>query len=429
MPFRLRWRRSKATQIASQKSVAEHGYPKDRGSLIEGPKDEQCEANAGRVLAETIFVQPSSAHGASPCVTMDSKPSLFRRTLSNLSPKIAPKVNADSSEPCGNDQGGDKRGNEAEGSKNLVENNVRAESGMAKRAHALHNFLPRFYGAHHQQTPGAATNEDSGEHGVHPAHMPLHLPHLHLPHILESRSHHQATHHDGPSAAEFEAEVMKMLQSATDRAKGIIEAARGEREILMSRARLEAEDEIKDMRHSLEREFLQSHDTDDSEQETLRVATTKEEELMRQILQFSEKNMEVSVALCVDSVLNVDISLPPERRDALRNLKRNPPNFFRKSQAHNYPSVRNSLAQRATKTTRGLGWEAENSWDQDPRDILLPTHRTDEQPDVYAAILGGRALTEEDRFQIDFDELELTPAGTFSATVQHLQRACGCLLG
>ena len=139
----------------------------------------------------------------------------------------------------------------AEGGKH-TENHVPAEADHARKGTTLHNLIPRFYGSHHQHAHGnaAAGHDGSAEQGAQPSYKPIHLPHLHLPHILEGRSHHPASHHDILSGAENQAEVLKMLQDATDRAKKIIEAARSERETLLGRARAEAEEEIKELRYS-----------------------------------------------------------------------------------------------------------------------------------------------------------------------------------
>lgn len=433
MPFRFGLRRSKASRSAGQQSGPERGISRGQGSLVAGLKDEQCESGGANVPPKPAVLQPATAHGAAPVAVMESKPSLFKRTLSSLSLRSTPKVNTDNAAGAvrpATPANGNRSGESAEGRKH-VEGHGPAEADHARKGTALHNLLPRFHGTHHQLAHGhAATGHDgSVEQAAQPSHLPIHLPHLHLPHILEGRSHHPASHHDVLAGAENPAEVMKVLQDATDRAKKIIENARSEHETLLVRARAEAEEEINALRLSLEREDLALRSDHASVEESHRLATTGEENLMRQILDASPEQMAASVALCVEHVLNVDISLAPERRDALRNLKKNPPNFFRKSQAHNYPSVRNSAANRPLSSRQSFSF-ADHSWDLDPREFTPAGNGTEPRTTVYAAILGERTYNDEDEFQIDFDELDRpSPIKRLSTALQSIQSTCGCFLG
>lgn len=91
--------------------------------------------------------------------------------------------------------------------------------------------------------------------------------------------------------------------------------------------------------------------------------------------------------------------------------------------------MRRELAVRALKNRRNLSY-SDHSWDFDALDYPQPDGYTEEQEQVYAAILGDRTFKEEDEIKIDFDELERpSPVERFSLAVQSIGTRCGCLLG
>lgn len=432
MPFWLRRGRSKANQNASQDSAAAASNPaqvsRDHLSLDGEHKDEQqCDSTEGATPSNRVMLVSAAAHGASPTTAMEPRPSFFRRTISSLSTKVIPKMRSDSSKIATRDQGNQTQSNGEgrlgkipSGGKQPNEGPVSAEADHAKRG--FYGLRQRFHTAHHNYTAQAAAGHDGA--ADHSLHLPLHLRHLHLPHIL-----HHPTQQVGMSSVEQEVEVMQLLQRATNQAKRIVERARGERDILMQRAREEAEEEIKALRCKLEEEALKDQQKGNNGEDAVREATTEEDNQMRQILEHASKNMDASVSLCVDHVLTVDISLAEDRRRALRNLRRNPPSFLRKSKAQSYPSERRVIAERVAKGKRNKHI-SDFSWDVDNLEYPTLDNSSPEQDDLYARILGDRTLKEEEEVYIDFDELERPlPLGRFSSAMQSIQTTCGCFLG
>ncbi|CDI79398.1 vacuolar (H+)-ATPase G subunit domain-containing protein, putative [Eimeria praecox] len=430
MPFWLRRGRSKAGQNAGQDSAAAANpgqVSRDHLSLTGDHKDEQLDSSEAARQSKRVILVPAAAHGASPTTGVEPRPSFFRRTISSLSTKVIPRMRSDSSKVSARDQGQQAQpnvegrlGKVSSGGKQSNEGAVSAETEHAKRG--FQGLRQRFHTSHHTSGPHATSgHEGAAEHNLH---LPLHLRHLHFPHIL-----HHPTQQTSTSGAEQEAEVMQLLQKATKQANRIVERARGERELLMQRAREEAEEEIKAIRCELEEEALKNQQEGNSGDDAIRAATAEEESRTQKLLDSASQNMEASVALCVDYVLTVDTSLSAERRGALINLKRNPPDFLRKSMAKNYPSERRMIAERMAKGKRNTHI-SEISWDADALEYPMIDNSSAEQEEAYAAILGDRTLKEEEEVYIDFDELERpSPLGRFSSAMQSIQTTCGCLLG
>ncbi|KAL8434235.1 hypothetical protein Efla_002000 [Eimeria flavescens] len=444
MPFKLGWKRSKASGVAGSQSQAERGYSKRQGSLVGGPKDDQEDRAAASGSGSQPVIWPATAHAASPAVAMTSKPSLLRRTLSTLSMRYSPKVNREGAPATG---GADTPANgsrsvESAPGRKLPELNVLMESESGKKAPPGHSFLPRFHMSHHQQASHG--HDGSTEHGLQPGIMSFHFPHFHLPHILDNKQHQAVAQPDILHGVENRIEVMKILEDATARSKKIIQNARGVRENLMQRAREEAEEEMNALRQdtlafsvihaltwelSLEQEGLAKQGGEADAAESLRLATLEEETRTHELLETSEANMAAAVNLCVEHVLDVNVSLSPDRRGVLRNMKNNPPSFLRKSQGSRFPSVRNSAAARRSAHTQGFRF-SDQTWDVDPREFRSAETATDSQARVYAQILGGRTYSDDDEIHIDFDELERPlHLRRLSTAMQTLQNSCGCFFG
>ncbi|CDJ69151.1 vacuolar (H+)-ATPase G subunit domain-containing protein, putative [Eimeria necatrix] len=429
MPFRFSLRRPVASRKVSQQSGTDLRGSKDQLSLVEERNDEQCGQTDATNGPNNAVLRTSVAHAASPAATMESRPSSFlRRTLSSLSMRVMPKMRSDSSkgsrERAQMGLNSDVRSDQLSGG---IRPGVEAPNpaDLEHTRRGFHSLRQRFHAAYHP-LPGRVLGGQDGT-SEHALHMPIPLRHLHLPHILEGRLHH-SSHPIGLTSADQEAEVMQMLQNAANHAKRIIQTAKSERETLRDRAREEAEEEIRALRQALEEESLRAEESINGA-DLIRLATKDEDERMRQLVECSAERMAGAVTLCVDHVLNVDTTLAPERRDALRHLKKNPPSFLRKSQAGKYPSMRRELAVRALKNRRNLSY-SDHFWDSDALDYPQQDGCTLEQEQAYAAILGDRTFKEEDEIKIDFDELERpSPVERFSLAVQSIGTRCGCLLG
>ncbi|CDJ27878.1 vacuolar (H+)-ATPase G subunit domain-containing protein, putative [Eimeria mitis] len=433
MPFWRRRGQAKANQNAAHDSTTAASNTnnppitkEDRrlSSLVGEHKDQKEEhlGDAGDGAKQVVLV-PAAAHGASPTTTMEARPSLLRRTISSISTKVFAKMRSDSSKVAGQQTNPDGQAGIAKttsGGKHPNETPASAETDHVHRR-GFHGFRSRFHTTHHAPAAQAAPAQyGAADHGLH---LPLHLRHIHFPHLL-----HHTAQHSGTSNGERETDVMMVLQAAASRATKIVERARGEREVLMERAREEAEQEIKELRRQLEEQALKDQEKDNGE-DALRAALAEEDARMRHILEQAPEHMEASVSLCVAHVLNVDTSLAPDRRGALRNLSKNPPSFLRKSNAKSYPSERRVQADRITKGKRNMHvWDF--SWNADGPDYQLVDNTSPEQEDLYATILGDRTLKEGEEVQIDFDELEApAPLGRFSSAMQSIHTTCGCLLG
>ncbi|CDI83379.1 vacuolar (H+)-ATPase G subunit domain-containing protein, putative [Eimeria acervulina] len=295
-------------------------------------------------------------------------------------------MRSDSSKTSSRDQGGHQTaqngegrlGKASSGGKQSNEGAVSTETDHAKRG--FHGLRQRFHTTHHTSSgQGTAGQEGTADHSLH---LPLHLRHLHFPHIL----HHPAQHANS-SSAESETEVMQLLQKATNQAKRIVERARGEHELLMQRAREEAEAEIQALRCELEAEALKDEQEGNGGEDAIREATLEEDNRMRQILERASERMEASVSLCVGHVLNVDTSLAADRRGALQNLRKNPPNFLRKSQAKSFPSERRMLAERRAKGKRATH-VSDFSWDVDALEYPAVDNSSPEQEKLVVVKSG-----------------------------------------
>ncbi|KAL8449072.1 hypothetical protein Emed_003424 [Eimeria media] len=393
MPFHFGWRRTQASKGGGHRPDAEEGLPKGQGSLVSGAKDVQDESARSGGGSKSVIIRPAPAHAASPVVSLNSKPSLLRKTLSTLSMRSTPKANQGSPVVTGTADAPANGNRSVESATSIKPSEIHAaaEGDSIKKAATGHSFLPRFHASHHQQSHvnASAAHDGLAEHGGQSSHA-FHFPHLHLPHILDSKSHHAIPHQDILHGMENRIEVMKVLEEATNRAKKIIENARGERENMMQRARAEAEEEMAELRHSLEQEALAQQGEEAAVAESLRLATLKEDTRTHELLETSQENITASVNLCV---------------------------------------VRNDLAARRTAQKPNF-MSSEHSWDADPRDFPPAASTTEAQADVYSQILGGRQYSDEDEFRIDFNELENPPPlRQFSTVMQRLQNSCGCFFG
>ncbi|KAL8435834.1 hypothetical protein ACSSS7_002211 [Eimeria intestinalis] len=323
MPFNFGRRRTQAAKGGGHRPDAEEGLPQGQGSLIGGPKDVQDESARSGGNSKRVVIRPAPAHAASPVVSLGSKPSLLRKTLSTLSMRSTPKASQGSGPLTGRAEASAPANRSVESAASIKpsDTHATAECDRSRKAAANYSFLPRFHGLHTQQSHANAAipHDGSGDHGVHSSHT-FHFPHIHLPHILDSKSHHPVPHPDILHGVENRIEVMKILEEATDRAKKIIENARGERENLMQRARAEAEEEMAELRHSLEQEALAQQGEEAAVAESLRLATLKEDTRTHELLETSQENISASVKLCVEYVLTVDTTLTKERSGSLRNL-------------------------------------------------------------------------------------------------------------
>lgn len=253
MPFKFRLRRSKGSQRASEQLHTDHEVSKGRGSLGAAGIDEQAAHTCDGASSNAAVMQPATAHGAAPVVAVESRPSLLRRTLSSLSLRNTQKANADPvvvGERPQYQAEGNRSGESASGGRQ-TDNHVATEADHTKKGTAFHHLFPRFYGQPHQQAHGnaAGIHDGSPEQGTLAAHGPVHLRHLHLPHILEGRPHNLGHPPEAFILTDHPDEVMKILHDATKHAKRIVEIARGEREILLARARSEAEEELNALRY------------------------------------------------------------------------------------------------------------------------------------------------------------------------------------
>ncbi|PFH34986.1 vacuolar (h+)-atpase g subunit protein [Besnoitia besnoiti] len=254
---------------------------------------------------------------------------------------------------------------------------------------------------------------------------PSHLPHLHLrsTHAKPENAGQQHTPR-GQQQQESEngvqgVELLRQLHQAHERARKIVEDSRKQKEILLQRARQEVEEEAVRVREEAEKEFEVAAETDQKEDAAF-AAATDDAPVDPHVPRTA---VDEAAQFCVGQVLLVDVGLPEELKKRLPVIKANPPTFFRKSCASQYPSTRGpkgdptilkAALEHSYRQSReyseahyGSASLTETMTDEYRGACLKNLGGSSEvggaKRDVYSAILGDRAWNEADEADLHLD--------------------------
>ncbi|PHJ24659.1 vacuolar (h+)-atpase g subunit protein [Cystoisospora suis] len=234
---------------------------------------------------------------------------------------------------------------------------------------------------------------------------------------------------DGGVSHQHGVELLKQLHQAQERAKHIVQISKRQKETLLQRARAEVEEEAAVIRKQMDEEFGELAETEHGADQVF-IAETEHQDFK---IDLPQKLKDDAAQFCYEQVLKVDVNIPEDVRRRIAVIKANPPTFFRKSCASQYPTTRSTSDPAILKAAldhsyRRSRGDAEAHYgsasSMTPEDLgteyrgaaldaiggLDPSARESKR-ETYAAILGDRSgwnEDEDDEFRLDPSELRDT---------------------